>query len=243
MKKINLELGKVSKGMRLRFSLILDSGPGPQNRNFNLISHFQIDGNEYLRLNPHPFITIDISDTFGKNETWNTNHVVNLNHFSKMKLESKLNIMIKDLQIKNLFYYDNFNHLKVNPEVNKRINPKPFVIGNKTCHMQYIVIKDEKDPEIEYEGVIFMINSVDNYCYLTVDELGYFYYLLRSINMTDLSLQVMNYYQLLKNDTDRNVRDLTKEYSKPPIIEEVEDIPEPNRIPPIIEPNEIPDLY
>ena len=95
----------------------------------------------------------------------------------------------------------------------------------------------------EYEGVIFMINSVDNYCYLTVDELGYFYYLLRSINMTDLSLQVMNYYQLLKNDTDRNVRDLTKEYSKPPIIEEVEDIPEPNRIPPIIEPNEIPDLY
>ena len=200
MKKINLELGKISKGMRLRFSLILDSEQGPQNRNFNLVNHFQIDGNEYFRLNPHPFITIDISDSFGKNETWSSNHVVNLNQ-------------------------------------------RPFVIGNKTCYMQYIVIKDDKDPETEYEGIIFMINSADNFCYLTIDELNYLYYLLRSINMTDLSLQVMNYYQSLKNDADRSVQDLTKQYSKPPLIEEPEEIPEPNQIPPIIEPNEIPDLY
>lgn len=243
MKKINLELGKISKGMRLRFSLILDSEQGPQNRNFNLVNHFQIDGNEYFRLNPHPFITIDISDSFGKNETWSSNHVVNLNQFSKMKLESRLNVMIRNFQIKDLFYYDNFNHLKVNPEVNKRINQRPFVIGNKTCYMQYIVIKDDKDPETEYEGIIFMINSADNFCYLTIDELNYLYYLLRSINMTDLSLQVMNYYQSLKNDADRSVQDLTKQYSKPPLIEELEEIPEPNQIPPIIEPNEIPDLY
>ena len=243
MKKINLELGKVSKGMRLRFSLILDSELGPQHKNFNLVSHFKIDGNEYLRLNPHPFITIDISDTFGKNEIWNANHVVNLNHFSKMKLESRLNVIIRNFQIKDLFYYDNFNHLKVNPEVNNRIKQMPFVIGNKNCQIQYIVIHDEKEQDSEYEGVVFMINSADNYCYLTFDELNYLYYILRSINMTELSLQLMNYYQSLKNDSDRSVEDLTKEYSKPPIIEEIEEIPEPNHIPPIIEPNEIPDLY
>lgn len=213
MRKINLDLGKISKGMRLKFSLILDSF-NPQNKSLDLLNHYHIDGNDYIKISPHPFITIDISDSYDKNESWNANKSVNLNYLSKMILENKLNIIIHNFQIKNLFYYDK-DKLLVNQDIIKRLNYQPFMLGNKTCIFRYGVIPDEKNNETEYEGVIFMINSPDNFCYLTVEEVTFLQYMLKSIDMVGLSIQVLTYYNSIKNDIEEEIIDI-----KAPIVQE-----------------------
>lgn len=235
MKKINLELGRISKGMRLKFSLILES-PNPQNKSLDLLSHFHIDGNEYIRINPHPFITIDISDSYDKNEAWSVNKFVNLNYQSKMIMENRLNIVIHNFQIKNLFYYDK-ERLVVNQEILKRLNYQPFIIGNKTCMIRYAVIPDEKNKETEYEGVIFMINSPDNFCYLTVEEVTFLQYMLKSINMVDLSLQLLSYYETVKFEIMNDIIEVRK-----PIEIEQEENMESIVLPQLEPPNTIPDL-
>lgn len=241
MKKINLELGKISKGMRLRFSLILDQ-KDMQNKRMSLISQFHIDGNDYIRLNPHPYLTIDISDAFDRNESWSTNHFVNLNQFSKMKFERNLSVIIRNFQIKDLFFYNQENKLRVNPDVNRKLGYHPFVIGNKTVYIQNAVVQDDKNPELEYEGIVFCINTADNFCYLTVDELNYMYYLIKSINLYSFSMQVLTWYQTIEISKQNEILTIPQNVIRPPIIEDEEIVPDPVQVPPIEEPNEIPDL-
>ena len=235
MKKITVDIGKIAKGMRLKYSLILDSDDtGTKNPSLNLVNHYKIGGNEFIKFNPHPYLTIDISESFGKNEEWSTNKSVNLNMMAKMKIESQLKMVISNLSIKELFFYKN-NKLDVNREIVKSLNMKPFVIGNKTCMFDYIVIHDDK--KNEYEGVVFMINSADNYCMLTIDEVTYLYYTLLSINLYNLTFSVLAYYNSLS--THEKVDEIV---IKPQLIqEEPELLPDIHKIPEYQE-SSIPDL-
>lgn len=233
MKKLTVNLGQITKGMRLKFSLILDNQI-PQQKRLNLVNTYKFNGNEYITLNPHPFITIDISDTFTKTEEWNSNRTVTLNLMSKMVLESMLSTMITNFKIKDLFYYQN-NDLRVNQELAKKLE-KVFVIGNKTCVLRYAVIQDDKTQDGPYEGVIFMINKAENFCYLTFDEIQFLFYTLRSINLYDLCFNVLNYYQTL------DIKDDDYDIDENLLLEEVEKLPPPNRVPKTEPPNTIPDL-
>ena len=240
MKKINLELGRISKGMRLKFSLILESSETEKSRSLDVVKTFTISGNDYIQLNPHPFITIDISDTLGKRQkdNWNPNLYVTLNAASKLKLETKLTAVIKNFQVNNLYYYSRSNKLTVNQEVERQLSPPPFVIGNKTCQIKYAVVQDDGNDEIEYEGVIFMINSPENFCYLTIDELNLLFYTLRNINMYQMSLSLLTYYETIRKDIEEEEITI-----KPQIVsEELEIQPEVNRLPVIETPTTIPDL-
>lgn len=235
MKKITLEIARVSKGMRLKYSLILDSQE--TQKNLKILNQFSFKGNEYVRLNPHPFITIDISGSFDKNEEWSTNKSVNLNLQAKMRLESRMKALLDNFTIRNLFYYNAQGKLTVNQEIDKKLNT-PFVLNNKTCVFHYAVIPDEKSTEIEYEGVIFMINTADNFSFLTFEELSVLYYALRNTNMMELTMAVLTYYNTLPQMPDGS------EIAVEPnlINEQMEKVPEPNRIPPMEIPSEIPDI-
>ena len=148
MKKITVDIGKIAKGMRLKYSLILDADEtGVKNPSLNLVSRYTINGNEFIKFNPHPYLMIDISESFGKKEEWSTNKSVNLNLLSKMKLESQLKTVISNLSIKELFYYDKNNRLSINRDIVRSLNMKPFVIGNKNCMFDYGVLRDDKNNE------------------------------------------------------------------------------------------------
>ena len=232
MKKISVELSRVSKGMRLKFNLILDSPESPnQRKDSGLTSVYEIDGNQYIKLNPHPYLTIDISDSFGKKDGWNYNHSVNINWLAKMKLERVLLFSLQNMKIKNLFYYGTDNRLYVNHNVSKPLEERmKFVLGNKYCEMKYAVIKDETNIDIEYEGIIFLINSAENFCYLTVDELSLLYYILTNTNLNTIALQVMSYYEsvMKKDDLPESI-----EISPEIVKEEIEEQPEPVYTPPM----------
>ena len=243
MKKVNLELGRISKGMRLRVSLILDSNDNNPNNNFknnlNLVRTFTFNENDYIKLNPHPFIIIDISDSMGKQkDSWNPNCYITLNQLSKMKLESKLLTIINNFQVNDLYYYTKYDKLEINKKVEEALTPPPFVIGNKTCSIRYTTIRDDSNKDVEYEGIIFMINSPDNFCYLTIDELSLLYYTLRNINMYELSLLMMTYYETIKPTIISDEVTL-----KPDIVNEQVDEIKTEPITPVIQkPHTIPDL-
>ena len=55
-----MDLGNVNKCMKVKFSLILKSDNElPMNK---LVSKFKMQGNEYIKFNPHPFVTIEITN-------------------------------------------------------------------------------------------------------------------------------------------------------------------------------------
>ena len=43
-----------------------------------------------------------------------------------------------------------------------------------------------------YEGCVFAINSLDNFCYLTYDEMEYLLYELERVNMNTLSFALLS---------------------------------------------------
>lgn len=237
MKKITVDIGKIAKGMRLKYSLILDADEtGVKNPSLNLVNRYMIGGNEFIKFNPHPYLMIDISESFDKKEEWSTNKSVNLNLMSKMKMETQLKSAIANLGIKELFYYDKNNKLDVNREVVRSLNMRPFVVGNKNCMFDYGVLRDDKNNE--YEAIIFMINTADNFCMLTIDEANYLLYTLLSINLYNLTFSVLAYYTSL--DKKDQIDEI--EIKSKIIQEEPEMVPKLNRVPEYDTPNLIPDL-
>ena len=237
MKKVILDMGKISKGMRLKFGLILSDNEIP-NQKFNnkIINVFNLSGNEYIKISPHPFITLDISSSFDKNEDWSNNKSVTLNNANKMKFENSLLSVIKSFQVKNMFYYDNHKKLMCDDNISKK-NMTKIIIGNKTCIFRCLAIPDENNKEVNYEGVIMMVNSVDNFCYLSFEEVNVLLYSLKNINMYSMSISLMN---LVQSHSDLFPEKI--ETSNEIIKEEIEEVPEPNKVPPISTNNSIPDF-
>ena len=181
MYKGSLELGKINKGMKLRFNLVLK----PENESYinQVIRKFRLNGNDYLKLSPHPYLTIDISNTYDKNEEWSSNRIVNLNQKGLFNMICGIDEMLLKFQIPNLFYYENQKKLKVNLELAKR-NGKNIMCGTgKMCRLQHCVVHDEENNELDYEGIVFMINHPDNFCYLTIDELRFLRFQLGKIDL------------------------------------------------------------
>lgn len=187
MNKINMELGNVNKWMKVKFSLILKSeNELPINK---LVSKFKIDGNEYIKFNPHPFITIEITNESEKKEGWSNNRIITLNKFNLFRMITVLNKFInRFIEVEDLFYYEN-EILYLNNEVADKEEQLIRISNDKVIKIKPFVISDE---EGMYEGCILFINSMDNYCKLTYEELKYLYYLLSNINMESLSLQLMD---------------------------------------------------
>ena len=223
--------------MRLKFGLILSDNEIPNQKFSNkIINVFNISGNEYIKISPHPFITLDISSSFDKNEDWSNNKSITLNNVNKMKFENSLINVIKSFQVKNMFYYDNNHKLMCDNNISKK-NMVKIVIGNKTCVFKCLAVPDENNKEISYEGVMMMVNSVDNFCYLSFEEINVLLYNLKNINMYSMAISLMG---LVQNNTDLFPEKI--ETSNEVISEEIEELPEPNRVPPINNTNNIPDF-
>ena len=117
MYKATIEIGRVNKMMKIKFGLIIKSDDVGKFKATHVVSKFNYIGNEYLRLNPNPYIILDISSYMNKGEGWSTNQTVTLNRYYLFRFLQGLRKLITDFKnCKNLFYYQN-NELKVDNSV------------------------------------------------------------------------------------------------------------------------------
>lgn len=195
MYKASIELGKINKSFKLKFGLIIDSETDKKSYS-KLVSKFNYAGNDYLRVNPRPFITIDISSK--NDEAWSTNQMVNLNKISLFSFIRALSSLIKEFKsVTDLFYYQN-DKLTLNNQY-LRQTTKDVIASNKHIRMQPCVVPDDEVQNKFYEGCVLCINTYDNFCYLTYSEMEYLLYELTHIDINQLSLQLLNTVTLFKN--------------------------------------------
>lgn len=206
MYRATIEITKINSIMKIKFGIIINSDEDKKyigNQSNKLISKFNYNGNDYLRINPHPFIVIDISST-SKNEGWNANMSVSLNRMGQYKFVHSLKNFISNFSnYKNLFYYDN-DKLVVNQSVVNKVSMN-ISTNSKMIRLQPCVVPDEENQELVYEGAIFFINNMQNYAYLTYDELNYLLWEIERIDMTVLSLEIIDIVKLYYDEKSDKV--------------------------------------
>lgn len=195
MEKVTVEIFRVHKNFKVKFSMIMkDDDP---NKFQKMISKFNFNGNNYLKITPFPYLTFDITSKMDKNEEWNSNRSANLNRRELFVLINKLRRLISNFKIKDLFFYDKNNKLQVNENIAASIK-ETTLFGNKVVVFQPCVVESEENHQI-YEGCFMFINSMDYFTYITYTELEYLVYELSRIDFSSLTLQVINSYYLLEN--------------------------------------------
>lgn len=220
MYRASIELAKINSSMKLKFGLVIVSDDEIKFPNNKLINRFSYNGNDYIRINPRPFVIIDISSNLmNKGEGWNTNQSVSLNKYYLFRLIQGLRRLIKEfIEIKNLFYYRD-GILTVNNDLSEKMAIHIPTTSSKIIRIQPTVVPDEENPELFYEGCIFFINTMDNFAYLTYTEIEYLLYELNKIDMTSLSMHLIEIVHIYKNE---NVETIKKPPSKEVKIEEIQ---------------------
>ena len=242
MHKTILDLGNINKILKLKFNLMIDDDQffkqAVSKQDTRTIQSFMMGGSEYLKLYPHPYVSIDISRSSDKGDSWNSNLVANLSRASIYIMQKKLKIMLDGFRIQNLFYKQN-GRLLLNQDVAKS-RAQIVKTSNKAIAIVYAVVPDDDNKEIEYEGISLMINSLDNFCYLTYEELEYFIRVLENINLNSLALQAIQIYYL--ELISRSILNKTSETKSWSFSEKKYDIPETPAYAKIEEPCEIPKI-
>jgi hypothetical protein len=192
MYKASIEIGRVNKMMKIKFGLVIKSDEETKFKANKLVSKFSYSGNDYLRINPNPYVILDITSFMDKGEGWSSNRTVTLNRYYLFRFLQGLKRLINDFQnCKNLFYYRS-NELVVNNSVADSITISIPTAGSKTIMMKPCVVPDEESSTGNvYEGCIFYINNMENFAYLTYTEMEYLFYELSKIDMNTLSLQLI----------------------------------------------------
>lgn len=212
--------------MKLKYSVIIDDpiDTAANRLGSKFINRYKAaNGNEYATISPHPFITIDISKTMDKGEEKSQGSSITLNRYAKMKLEYELRGMLNFAVARNDLFIERMDKsIYLNDRIPHVTEPKIITTSNKRCGLRFSVIHDP-DTNEEYEGIIFMISSMDNFCYLTMEEAQYLLYTLQSINMTGLVMELITYYELIKDKNNDSEVDLTQEV-KPKLINEEREI-------------------
>lgn len=206
MYKGSIDLGRINQSVKLSLNVIIRGDdynirPGAGKVFKHVVDLFDYNGSRYLKISPRSFITIDISKSFDRSDSWNSNMQVNLTKQYLFEFISKCKIMIENFKIKDLFYIKN-KKLQINADIANSIS-QVVKTTNKTIKMIHSVVYDPENKEIEYEGIVFMINSIDNFSFITYNELQYMYYVLSTTNIDILAMELINSYLILntKNDT------------------------------------------
>lgn len=196
MYKASIELARINKSLKLKFGLIIESDDEKKNYQ-KIVSKFNYAGNDYLRINPKPFVAVDISSK--RDEGWSSNQSFNLTKPSLFLFKRAFYTLLNEYKsYKDLFYYEN-DCLMYNQKYTKDICKDIIACGNKHIKIVPCVVYDEEIENKAYEGCALFINTRDNFVYITYTEMEYFYDCLAHVNMDELSLQLINTVALFNN--------------------------------------------
>lgn len=245
MFRTTMDLCSVNKNMKLRFGVVVQNEKDikkmyNQKGQVPTMSTFTIQGVEYLKLHPYPYLTIDIAKSGDKGDAWNSNLQVNINSLYMFRLKKTLQELLDNFPTKNLYYKQN-GKLVVNQDI---AGPLARVVktNTKVIKLVYAVVPDEENKEIEYEGISFMINTMDSFCLLTYDELEFLIYYLDKINLDQLALEALHLYltELIFNRVFK--REVKPIPPKPFTAPQPQSIPETPDYTPIVNPNTVPNI-
>lgn len=219
MYKLSFYLGKINDQMKLTFSLIVSQENTSFGNKFpNYKENFSWAGNQFLRFQPNPYITISINNLEDKKQ--GIQNSVNLNKYGVFRFSKELEAMKeKFITIKELFYYYG-DKLVLNKEVvkEKRVISTFTTNGKRIC-IQPVVVEDQ-DTGLSHEGIAFFINSIDSFCYLTYAEMEYLRYLLTHTDIDSLSMLLIQSYE---NTISHKNNAITKKVEMKPIDEDILD--------------------
>lgn len=202
MFKASIELGKINKSLKLKFGLIIES-ESDKKAYQKIISKFNYNGNDYLRINPRPYISIDISSK--NDEAWSTNQSFTLTKPSLFIFKKQLSTMISEYKsYSDLFYYKN-DTLIYDQKYTQIVSKDIISANNKHVKLVPCVVYDEEIENKAYEGCALFINSRDNFVYITYTEMEYLLENLSNINMDELSIQLINSVLLMRNIENENL--------------------------------------
>ena len=78
--RLSLFLGYPCRYLKLQFSVVFRNDMGKE-----ASSTFNVGGNDYLRVAPHPYITMDFVSDVDRNEIWSRNKQFRLDRFGKFQ--------------------------------------------------------------------------------------------------------------------------------------------------------------
>lgn len=215
-----IELFQVHQSFKVRFTMIIKQDELLQQKyqfkTKGIINKYLFNGNTSLKINPYPFIVIDISNKQDKKEGWNSNWSFAMNRRELFIMICKLtNLYKKFKSIQNLFYTDSYTgETVVNNELSE-YNKEVFIACNKRITMQACVVDEfgSGESSVKYEGIVIYINKYDFFTYLTYAEMEYLLYELRQIDLNHLMMEAINTFLL----SDRIESDEIKSNPKPPV--------------------------
>ena len=224
MLKGSVELFRVG-GMKVKFNLVIRNETAFKNLakacQGKLVEFFSYGNAEYLKISPKPYLTLDISNTADKNDEWDPNMSVNLNKFAIFDFIKKTRAVVSSMSIPEMYFNQN-GMLKLNGELAK-------------AHAKIVPTPDKEDSSNYYEGVAFMINSIDNYCILPITEVEYLCFELQKLDLYLLSMEVINTYLLMGYGKNLQKMKVNATFS-----EKKPEIPETTNFPKIETPSTIP---
>lgn len=205
MYKVSYDLGKVSKHMKLSFGLIMFGSPDakkPKNNQPDIaINKFCLHGNSYLKFSPRPYVTIDINKSGDKNDGWNVACTTTLN---RMRLYQFLNIcrlFMKKYENKDLYFIKNGKLYLNNDLIQESTMVLPADSNHTAVMLSPAIISDGDIVDNRYEGVMFSIANIGNSTIITYPEFQYLVYILSTLDMSTLSMALINAYLLYDKDS------------------------------------------
>lgn len=174
-----IELFKINT-LKVKFGVVLRQDVVSPNVQIQpIISKFTIEGNDYLKIAPHPYVTLEIC---ADDRSYNSSITFN-RYYLYLLIKTLKKCAIQFINNKDLFFYmenklivsETSETFTASSASAKKIKIKPSVITDNTGK--------------EYEGVILYINSMSSYTYLTYTELEYLINELNKIDMTQLSFE------------------------------------------------------
>ena len=201
MYSINIEILKVSN-LKIKMSMVLIGDPNEQFGTREIVKKFSIRGSSYLQFKPTPRVVFEIVPKEVEERT--ANMQVGFGKIKFYALVRNLGRFIQNFQIPNLFLIRN-QKLFLNKEI---ITDELRLImgnGNRACKIEYAVVRDNTNPNIEYEGCVFKINSDATYALLTYEEIYGIYDTLVHLDLDTMALHAISLVKQFENLPEKQI--------------------------------------
>lgn len=167
MYQANIELLKIST-LRIKYSLVLLDNTGGKKDSFPPVSKFTIGNNQYLKVLLRGRVVFEYVK--GQGEVWEATNQIGFTKVYFYQFLRRLKRFVGNFTIPDIFGYGPNKRLIINKEISDQ-NKLYMQTTNRACTLEYSVVQDVNNQEVEYEGCIMKINKEMNAILLTYDEI------------------------------------------------------------------------
>lgn len=194
--KITRALIKPTESSIVKFHVKLINDYNGKETNFH--NEYEYNGCTYLRLDVHPFVTIELIDG-----EWDKSKSVYLDQRTLYHFIKSAKKILKNIYNENIFAVDNNNTVILYKDMANQFTERVFNIGlNQRVLFKPSVYTDIN--ETTYEGVTMYINTSSNFIEFPIDAFESMVHTLSEVNFFSYSQSLINYYHMAYNKQIQN---------------------------------------